>query len=164
MQEKTVYSGDPVAMAHRWADEGAQILHVVDLDGAVSGQQVNTDAVAEIVKAIDVPVELGGGLRTIGDIRHVLDIGVRYALMALLWGKKTGVCPVGPAVKPGDSLLGEAFAPLPNSVARAAQLARDCGIGHSLSRQEHNLAASHLPVGGSPFAHRLFQVFTFGIS
>ncbi len=81
MKKKTVYSDDPVAMARRWADEGAQILHVVDLDGAVSGKLANLDAVAKIVEAIDIPVELGGGLRTVADVQRVLDIGVRWAIM-----------------------------------------------------------------------------------
>jgi len=81
MKKKTVYSDDPVATARRWADAGAQLLHVVDLDGAVSGKLANLDAVAEIIAAIDVPVELGGGLRTLDDVREVLDIGVRYAIM-----------------------------------------------------------------------------------
>ena len=81
MKDKTVYSDDPVAMARRWADEGAQILHVVDLDGAVSGQPANLEAVAEIVAAIDVPVELGGGLRTVEDVRRVLELGVQWAIM-----------------------------------------------------------------------------------
>jgi len=81
MKQKTVYSDDPVAMARRWADAGAQILHVVDLDGALSGKLANLNAVAEIVAAIDVPVELRGGLRTVADVQRVLDIGVRYAIM-----------------------------------------------------------------------------------
>ncbi len=81
MKQKTVYSDDPVAMARRWADEGAQILHVVDLDGAVSGQSMNLDAVAEIVEAIDIPVELGGGLRTVEDVQNVLELGVQWAIM-----------------------------------------------------------------------------------
>ncbi len=81
MQKKTVYSHDPVAMARRWADQGAPILHVVDLDGAIRGKSANLDAVAKIVEAIDIPVELGGGLRTVDDIRRVLDIGVQWAIM-----------------------------------------------------------------------------------
>ena len=81
MQKKTVYSDDPVAMARRWADAGAQILHVVDLDGALRGKSANRAEVAKIVEAIDIPVELGGGLRTVEDVQRVLDIGVRYAIM-----------------------------------------------------------------------------------
>ena len=81
MQEKTVYSDDPVAMARRWADEGAQILHVVDLDGAVSGKSANRAEVAKIVQAIDIPVELGGGLRTVEDVQDVLELGVQWAII-----------------------------------------------------------------------------------
>jgi len=81
MQKKTVYSDDPVAMARRWADEGAQILHVVDLDGAIRGKSANLDAVAKIVEAIDIPVELGGGLRTVEDVQGVLELGVQWAIM-----------------------------------------------------------------------------------
>ena len=81
MQEKTVYSDDPVAMARRWADEGAQLLHVVDLDGAVSGKSANRAEVAKIVEAIDIPVELGGGLRTVEDVQDVLELGVQWAIM-----------------------------------------------------------------------------------
>jgi len=81
MKQKTVYSDDPVAIARRWADEGAQLLHVVDLDGAISGKLANLDAVANIVEAIDIPVELGGGLRTVADVQDVLELGVQWAIM-----------------------------------------------------------------------------------
>ncbi len=81
MQEKTVYSDDPVATARRWVDAGAQILHVVDLDGAVSGKSANRAEVANIVEAIDIPVELGGGLRTVEDVQDVLELGVEWAIM-----------------------------------------------------------------------------------
>jgi len=81
MQEKTVYSDDPVAMARRWVDAGAQILHVVDLDGAVSGTGTNLAEVEKIVEAIDIPVELGGGLRTVKDVQDVLELGVQWAIM-----------------------------------------------------------------------------------
>jgi len=81
MKQKTVYSDDPVAIARRWAEEGAQILHVVDLDGALSGKLANLDAVAKIVEAIDIPVELGGGLRTVADVQDVLALGVHWAIM-----------------------------------------------------------------------------------
>ena len=81
MSRKTVYSRDPVGVALWWQKEGAQILHVVDLDGAVTGQLANLDAVRAIVGAVNIPVELGGGLRTAKDVRRVLDIGVRWAIM-----------------------------------------------------------------------------------
>ncbi len=81
MSARTVYSGDPVAMARRWADAGAQILHVVDLDGAVHGSLRNGEAVDAICRAVGIPVQLGGGLRTSADVRRALDLGVHWAIM-----------------------------------------------------------------------------------
>ncbi len=81
MAQKTVFSDDPAAMAARWADEGAEVLHLVDLDGAMAGYPVNLDAVLSIVQAITIPVELGGGLRCRDDVARVLDLGVQWAIM-----------------------------------------------------------------------------------
>ncbi len=55
--------GDPVAAAERWVDEGAETLHLVDLDGAFDGERANAAAVDAILDAVDVPVQLGGGIR-----------------------------------------------------------------------------------------------------
>jgi phosphoribosylformimino-5-aminoimidazole carboxamide ribotide isomerase len=73
---ETVYGDDPVAMARRWLDAGAGRLHVVDLDGARSGDQKNAEAVRAIVEAIPVPVELGGGIRDLDGIERWLTAGV----------------------------------------------------------------------------------------
>lgn len=77
---ETVY-GDPVAMAKRWAAEGATWLHVVDLDGAREGRPVNADAVAAIVRAVDVPVQVGGGIRTAEAARAYWNRGVRRVIL-----------------------------------------------------------------------------------
>ena len=81
MARRMVYSDDPAAMALRWQDEGAERMHVVDLDGAIEGRPVNLDGIAAIVEALDIPVDLGGGLRTLDDIQRVLDLGVRWVLL-----------------------------------------------------------------------------------
>lgn len=81
MAQKTVYSDNPVAFALRWQQEGAQILHLVDLDGAMTGSSANLPAVEAIVAAVEIPVQLGGGLRTNADVRRVFDVGVRWAIM-----------------------------------------------------------------------------------
>jgi phosphoribosylformimino-5-aminoimidazole carboxamide ribotide isomerase len=73
---ETVYGADPVEMALRWQSMGAPRLHVVDLDGARSGEQANADAVKAIVKALRIPVELGGGIRNIETVERWLDAGV----------------------------------------------------------------------------------------
>ena len=81
MSRRTVYSDNPVEMALRWQGEGAQRLHVVDLDGAIQGRPVNLEAVERIVDAVDIPIDLGGGLRTLDDIQQALDLGVRWVLL-----------------------------------------------------------------------------------
>jgi phosphoribosylformimino-5-aminoimidazole carboxamide ribotide isomerase len=81
MSQQTVYLNDPAEAAHRWAEAGAEVLHVVDLDGAMGGQSANLQAIEAIVQATDIPVELGGGLRTVEDVRQVLELGVRWAIM-----------------------------------------------------------------------------------
>ena len=77
----TVYGRDPAAMAERWAQEGAQWLHVVDLDGAFSQTPKNRDAVAAIVKALTIPVQVGGGIRTLATIADYLELGVRRVIL-----------------------------------------------------------------------------------
>jgi len=77
----TIYSTDPVAMAERWEREGGDFLHVVDLDGAFAGEPRHTAIIADIVKKLTIPVQVGGGLRTDGHIRTLLDVGVRRVIL-----------------------------------------------------------------------------------
>ncbi len=76
MEDETVYGEDPAAMARRWEKAGAPRLHVVDLDGAVAGRPENRKAIAAIVKAVSIPVQLGGGLRTLASMEEALALGV----------------------------------------------------------------------------------------
>ncbi|QCC46368.1 1-(5-phosphoribosyl)-5-[(5-phosphoribosylamino)methylideneamino]imidazole-4-carboxamide isomerase [Halobellus limi] len=73
--------GDPVAAAERWVDAGAETLHLVDLDGAFEGERGNADAVEAVVEAVDVPVQLGGGIRTADDATDLLDRGVERVIL-----------------------------------------------------------------------------------
>ena len=81
MDEATVYSADPAAMARRWAAEGATRLHVVDLDGAMAGRPMHLDAITDIVDAVDIPVEVGGGIRTDLDISALLGAGADRVIL-----------------------------------------------------------------------------------
>jgi phosphoribosylformimino-5-aminoimidazole carboxamide ribotide isomerase len=81
MDEVTVFSPDPVAVARRWADEGAQRLHVVDLDGAAKGQPVNIKVVEKIVGAVKVPVQVGGGIRDEDTVQRLLNAGAQYVIV-----------------------------------------------------------------------------------
>ncbi len=72
---KTVYDADPLDAARRWVEDGAHALHIVDLDGARTGTPTNLHHVARIARALDVTVQLGGGLRTIDAVKDALDAG-----------------------------------------------------------------------------------------
>ena len=71
-----VYSVDPVQLAVMWRGENAKTLHVVDLDGVAEGRIVNGDVIRRMVKAVDIPIQVGGGLRSYDEIKKVLDLGV----------------------------------------------------------------------------------------
>lgn len=82
MDDETIFSEDPVAMAKRWVDAGARRLHIVDLNGAFAGQPVNNEIVADIAKAFpDIPIQLGGGIRDADTVQYYLDAGVTYCII-----------------------------------------------------------------------------------
>jgi phosphoribosylformimino-5-aminoimidazole carboxamide ribotide isomerase len=84
MDAETVYSDDPLAMARGWVDQGASWLHIVDLDGAVEGEPRHLTVIEEIVKAVPVPVQVGGGIRTIERIECYLGVGVARVILGTL--------------------------------------------------------------------------------
>lgn len=75
-EQVTLYSTDPADIARRWSSQGASMLHVVDLDGALLGEPRNMDAIATIVESVSIPVELGGGLRSLEAVKWAFNIGV----------------------------------------------------------------------------------------
>jgi len=82
MDDDTVFSSDPVAVAGRWVEAGAKRLHLVDLDGAFAGKPKNADIINAIVQAYpDVPVQIGGGIRDEDTIEGYLDVGVEYVII-----------------------------------------------------------------------------------
>ena len=78
---ETAYDADPVDAAVRWANEGAQFLHVVDLDGAKAGEPQNLDNVRRIAAAVDCPIQVGGGLRDADAVAAVLDAGAERVVI-----------------------------------------------------------------------------------
>lgn len=78
---ETVFSEQPVEVAKKWVELGAKVLHVVDLDGALAGTSKNLPIIKKIVDAVDVPVELGGGIRTIKNIENILAIGIDRVIL-----------------------------------------------------------------------------------
>jgi len=82
MNEETIFSDDPVAMARRWVDVGARRLHIVDLNGAHAGKPVNAAAIQAIRSAFpDMPMQVGGGIRDEDTIQAYIDMGVRYVIL-----------------------------------------------------------------------------------
>jgi phosphoribosylformimino-5-aminoimidazole carboxamide ribotide isomerase len=92
MNDATVFSEDPVAMARHWLALGARRLHVVDLNGARSGKPVNEPVIKKIIAAVgeEMPVQLGGGLRDLDIIERYIDDGVRYVVIGTAAVKNPG--------------------------------------------------------------------------
>ncbi len=80
-EQETVFSDDPAAMAARWCEAGAQYLHVVDLDGAFGGVSAHLEVIAGMAAAVDAPIQVGGGLRSLEAIQAVLDAGASRAIL-----------------------------------------------------------------------------------
>ena len=82
MVDETVYNNDPVAMATKWVEIGAKRLHIIDLDGAVSGRPVNADIIHDIAEEHpDIEIQAGGGIRDEDTIQTYLDVGVNYVII-----------------------------------------------------------------------------------
>jgi len=79
--KETVYWEDPLAVAKRWVEKGAQRLHLVDLDGALKGKPVHLEIVEKIVREVDVPIEFGGGIRDKAILEEVFAKGIDYAIL-----------------------------------------------------------------------------------
>jgi len=85
-----IFSDDPIWMAVKWVNKGAKMLHVVDLDGAFYGKLTNISVIERIVKMVNVPVQVGGGIRGYKEVKKLLDLGVsRIILGTILWKDKT---------------------------------------------------------------------------
>lgn len=81
MEEATVYSDDPVQMAKSFELQGAEYLHVVDLNGAFAGKPVNDQAISSLVKSVSLKVQVGGGIRTLERIEELLTLGVERVIL-----------------------------------------------------------------------------------
>lgn len=81
MDQETVYSDDPVEVAKKWQGMGAELLHIVDLDGAVAGEPKNVDVIEAIADAISIPLQVGGGIRDIDTVNLHLSIGAARVIL-----------------------------------------------------------------------------------
>lgn len=80
-RKQTTYSDDPAAQAVKFQDAGFQRVHVIDLEGAKEGTGKNREAIRQVAAAVNVPVQVGGGIRTLDDVRELLDSGVSYLIL-----------------------------------------------------------------------------------
>ncbi|MDR3390640.1 MAG: 1-(5-phosphoribosyl)-5-[(5-phosphoribosylamino)methylideneamino]imidazole-4-carboxamide isomerase [Sulfuriferula sp.] len=108
MEESTVFSEDPAEMARHWLAQGAKRLHLVDLNGAFAGKPVNNSAIKSIVDAVgvDVPVQLGGGIRDLDTISRYLDSGIRYVIIGTAAVKTPGFLHDACNAFPGQIIVG----------------------------------------------------------
>jgi phosphoribosylformimino-5-aminoimidazole carboxamide ribotide isomerase len=83
--EGFAYSDDPVEMARLWRKENSKSLHVTDVDGALAGHLVNVDVIKAMVDAVDIPFELGGGLRSRDDVKRAFDLGVYRVVISTMF-------------------------------------------------------------------------------
>lgn len=81
LEKETIFSRDPVFIAKLWQAQGARMIHIVDLDGAFSGVSQNTRIIKKIIKAIDIPVEVGGGIRNFRVIRKLLGKNIKRVVL-----------------------------------------------------------------------------------
>ena len=81
MDQESVYSENPVEMAERWVSKGAERLHVVDLNGAVTGKPFHRSLIKEMVRSVHIPIEVGGGIRDLATIEDYLSSGVSWVIL-----------------------------------------------------------------------------------
>ncbi|MDR7485616.1 MAG: 1-(5-phosphoribosyl)-5-[(5-phosphoribosylamino)methylideneamino]imidazole-4-carboxamide isomerase [Armatimonadota bacterium] len=154
---RTAVADDPVAVARRWVDEGATWLHVVDLDGALAGAPRHLDLVGQICRAVPVPVQAGGGLRTMADLRALFDAGAARAILGT-------AALAGPLLREATSTFGDRIAvaldardgrlavegwqrDLPLPVAEAARALAEAGVARLIytdTRRDGTLAGPDL--------------------
>jgi phosphoribosylformimino-5-aminoimidazole carboxamide ribotide isomerase len=106
MADETVFSDVPEEMAVKWFEKGAERLHMVDLDGAIQGKPVNQDAIKRIIRAIPIPVQLGGGVRDMETLEAYFDLGLEYLILGTMAYKDPGFVKKACDRFPGKIILG----------------------------------------------------------
>jgi phosphoribosylformimino-5-aminoimidazole carboxamide ribotide isomerase len=106
MDQESVYSDDPVQMAKHWESKGAERLHVVDLNGAVTGTPVHQSLIEKIVNSIRIPVEAGGGIRNLETIETYISAGVEWVILGTMALRNRGLVEEACREFPGRVILG----------------------------------------------------------
>ncbi|MEZ2719940.1 1-(5-phosphoribosyl)-5-[(5-phosphoribosylamino)methylideneamino]imidazole-4-carboxamide isomerase [Paenalcaligenes hominis] len=108
LDDVTVFSDDPAAMAEQWLEQGARRLHLVDLNGAFAGKPLNKEAIAAILDTVsdEIPVQIGGGIRDLDTIETYLDMGMRYVIIGTAAVKSPGFLRDACSAFPGSIIVG----------------------------------------------------------
>lgn len=108
LDDVTVFSDDPAAMAEQWLEQGARRLHLVDLNGAFAGKPLNKEAIAAILETVsdEIPVQIGGGIRDLDTIETYLDMGMRYVIIGTAAVKSPGFLRDACSAFPGSIIVG----------------------------------------------------------
>ncbi len=106
MEKDTVYHDDPAAQALIWQQQGGELLHIVDLDGAFAGVPKNREAIRAIVGAIDIPSELGGGIRDLATIEAYLELGIDRVILGTVAKEKPELVQEACRLFPGRIVVG----------------------------------------------------------
>lgn len=108
MEDSTVFSEDPGAMARHWVDQGGKRLHLVDLNGAFAGKPVNESAIKSIIAEVDgrIPIQIGGGIRDLDTIERYLDDGIDYIIVGTAAVKTPGFLHEACYAFPGQVMVG----------------------------------------------------------
>lgn len=108
MEDATVFSENPAAMARHWIEQGARRLHLVDLNGAFAGKPKNESAIKEILAEVgeEIPVQLGGGIRDLDTIERCLDDGISYVIIGTAAVKNPGFLHDACTAFPGHIIVG----------------------------------------------------------
>ncbi|MDH3994316.1 MAG: 1-(5-phosphoribosyl)-5-[(5-phosphoribosylamino)methylideneamino]imidazole-4-carboxamide isomerase [Gammaproteobacteria bacterium] len=107
MEDSTVFSDEPLAVARRWVEAGCRRLHLVDLNGAFAGEPVNGDVVTAIAAAWpDLPIQIGGGIRSLETIEHYVRAGVSYVIIGTRAVKEPAFVAEACAAFPGRIIIG----------------------------------------------------------
>lgn len=104
--QETLYAQDPSTMAEKWTAAGAEFIHVVDLDGALAGNSQNIGAISKILSKTKVPVQVGGGIRTIANIEKLLELGVTRVILGSVAVKNPALVQEACIKFPGKIVVG----------------------------------------------------------
>ena len=105
-EDETVYSTDPVSVALRWESSGARLIHIVDLDGAFTGEQKNSESIKAIREAVKIDLELGGGIRDSARIEQLLSLGINKIILGTVAVEKPELLKEACLRHPGRILAG----------------------------------------------------------